>query len=332
MQQLSDLEHIRMRPGMYVGCTTGRGLHHLFLELLDNVVDQYLAGKATTVRAAFDGDVLEVIDDGDGLPFDVTHDSGVPLATRYLTKIRRHAPTADGHTPHVHLGGWGVGLRIVTALTHTCEVNSWRTGQLWRQSFTRGIADGPAKIIRRGEERGTVIRITVDKGIFKDQSWSSDTIDDRLRQAAYLMAGLRVQTPQWAMKADRGLAQLAEQLSGQQDGYTADNRPTFRMHGHFGDLHVQVAAISTTSNEKTQWHSFANGNISYEGGTHLTALKRAVAACRWRPSIAMIHVIMQTPRFAGPTKTKLDVDEIFSPIYQSIKPPMKQFCTEQGIS
>ena len=101
--QLSDLEHIRKRPGMYIGDTMSRGLHHLMIELVDNVVDQFLASRATTLRIRWDDTKLTVGDDGAGLPFDVKHESGQSLATLYMTDLRRQSPTADGHTPHIHL-------------------------------------------------------------------------------------------------------------------------------------------------------------------------------------------------------------------------------------
>ena len=126
MEEWTELEHIRKRPAMYIGDTKARGLRHLFDELLDNSIDRFLAGELTSVRASTNGSTLEFSDDGPGLPFDVACKDAESLATRYLVKFRRDAPTADGHTPHIHLGGWGCGLRIVTGLTAKCEVTSRR--------------------------------------------------------------------------------------------------------------------------------------------------------------------------------------------------------------
>ena len=115
---------------MYIGDTTVRGLHHIFDELLDNSIDQFLAGNATAVTASTTGSTLKFSDDGPGLPFDEPCENADSLATYYLTEVRRNSPTADGHTPHIHLGGWGCGLRIVTALTEKCHVTSVRNKSL----------------------------------------------------------------------------------------------------------------------------------------------------------------------------------------------------------
>ena len=108
MDALSDLEHIRKRTGMYIGDTRERGLHHIFDELLDNSLDQFLAGRATYVAASTDGASLQFSDDGPGLPFDLPCEDAASLATYYLTEIRRNSPTADGHTHRMFTSAGGV--------------------------------------------------------------------------------------------------------------------------------------------------------------------------------------------------------------------------------
>jgi DNA gyrase subunit B len=147
MEVLTDLEHLRRRPAMYIGDTAARGLHHLFDELLDNSIDQFLAKQATAVNVSTSGPTLVFSDDGPGLPFDEPGHRSESLAHKYLTQIRRDLPIADGHTPHVHIGGWGCGLRVVSALTATCEVTSSRNGVVWRQAFSKGIECGPPHIV-----------------------------------------------------------------------------------------------------------------------------------------------------------------------------------------
>ena len=321
MDDLTVLEQIRKRPAMYIGGTDIRGLHHLVDELLDNSIDQFLANKASCVRVEVDGTQLKFVDDGPGLPFDVPHESGVSLAMHYLTEVRRSLPTADGHTPHVHLGGWGCGLRIVTALTDFCEVTSWKNDRVWRQSFTKGVEDAPAKVVGHTAGCGTIFRLSVDRSLFACD-WSAERIDDRLSNAAYLFPGLRVESPTLNLCATRGLADMAAKLAAEDKASALDQVWWFNdLHG---DIHIQAALAGCTEG-KTRWGAYANGNSTVENGSHLTALKRVVSACRLKPAVAMIHVIMRNPRFAGPTRAKLDVPEIISPIYQALEPDLARF-------
>ena len=325
MDELTELEGVRKRPSMYIGDTTVRGLHHLFEELLDNSIDQFLAGRLTSITAKISdtGSILEFSDDGPGLPFDEPGPGFECLAEYYLTHIRRGSPTADGHTPHIHLGGWGCGLRIVTALTETCEVTSSRSKMAWRQTFSKGIKDGPPQIVAPSGNRGTTFRLEIDRDLFSAE-WCQRRIDQRLLDAAYLFPGLRVNSPNLQFSAPRGLADLALKLANESGAANTDR--VWWFHESTDELHIQAAIAGTHS--RTDWGAFANGSTSVEQGTHLTALKRVVAACKIKPAIALIHVIMQNPRFAGPTRSHLDAPEIFSPIYQALKPSLKAFVSD----
>ncbi len=320
MVDLTDLEHIRQRPTMYIGDTRIRGLHRLFDELLDNSIDQFLANQATPVAVTTSGSTLEFTDDGPGLPFDKPGPHSESLADYYLTQIRRNSPTADGHTPHIHLGGWGCGLRIVTALTDTCQVTSSRNNFVWRQSFSKGLKDGPPTIVSPSGNRGTTFRLTIDRDLFCDD-WSQQRIDQRLIDAAYLFPGFQVESHGIRYSATRGLADLASKIANEKGSPNADR--VWWFNESTDSIHIQAAVAGTDSN--TDWRAFANGSTIIEKGTHLTALKRVVAACKIRPATALIHVIMRNPRFAGPTRSKLDAPEILSPIYQALKPSLKAF-------
>ena len=323
-KELTDLEHIRTRPSMYIGDTTARGLHHLVDELLDNSIDQFLAEKVTKVRVKASESIVEFEDDGPGLPFDQPHETAQTLATSYLTELRRNSPTADGHTPHVHLGGWGCGLRLVTALTETCKVESWRDGKLWTQSFSRGFALGPAKLIPGENGRGTKFQISVDREIFK-ADFSPELIDQRLTSVGYLFPGLVMETPTINFRADRGMADLAAKQATE-SGASDPNR-TWWINELFGDIHVQAAFAGITEGE-TSFSAFANGREIVEKGTHADALKLALSDCDLKPAVASIHIIMQNPQFSGPTRSKLDVPEIFQPIYDALKPSLECFANE----
>lgn len=324
MNELTDLENIRKRPGMYIGDTTERGLHHIFDELLDNSIDQFIAGSVTSVTASTNGASLEFSDDGPGLPFDQPCENTDSLATNYLTVIRRNSPTADGHTPHVHLGGWGCGLRVVTALTEACNVTSCRNGKVWRQSFTKGIPDASAEVISLDNASGTTFCLTVDREIFS-HDWNQQRLDRRLRDAAYLFPGIRVESPNLQFVASHGLADMAREYMNEIGATDANH--VWWFDGSTDEMLIQSAIAGSTEGE-TEWRAFANGSTSIENGTHLAALKRVVAACKIKPAIALVHVVMNNPRFAGPTRTKLDVPEILSPIYQTLKPSLAEFVSE----
>lgn len=321
----TDLELLRRRPAMFLGDTSSLGLHHLLSELLDNSIDQFLANQATCVKVNVDGNTLEYSDDGPGLPFDEPGQHHRSLAEDYLIQLREDSATADGHIPHIHLDGWGTGLRVVTALTQSCEVISYRNGKVWRQRFFKGVAERPAAIDETSTLRGTLFRLEIDPDIFS-VSWCRNRIDQRLLNATYLFPGLQVQSPTLCFNAPRGLADLAAKLV-QELGHKETGR-IWWFHEQTDDLYVQ-AAIAGNSNE-TVWKCFANGSTCIENGTHLTAFKRVVSACKLKPAVALIHVIMRNPRFAGPTRTKLDAPEILSPIYHALKPSLKDFGTPNG--
>lgn len=322
MNDLSDLEHMRSRPGMYVGDTIDFGLRCIFNELLDNSIDQFLAHRATTVRVSTSGSTLVFIDDGPGLPFDQPGKATDSLAEDYLTQFRRDTPTADGHSPHVHIGGLGLGLPVVTGLTKTCEVTSRRNGVVWRLSFSKGIKAGPPQIVSEPFHGGTSYRLEVDRELFS-VDWSEPLIEKQLVLAAHLFPGFRVETPRFQFSSSRGLADLAAELASTGGASHADR--VWWFSETIGDLHVQ-AAIAGTANE-TEWRAYANGNTCHEGGTHLEAFKHVVAACQMRPSIGLIHVLMSSPRFTGPTRSKLNVPDIIAPIVQSLVPSLKQFAS-----
>ena len=200
-------------------------------------------------------------------------------------------------------------------------MRSWRNGDLWYQGFTRGVADGPAKIVESGDGCGTQIEIVADDEIFKETKWNETVIERRMMEVAHLIPGLRIAMPSKTLHAQRGLAEWCEFIAQEKQEWNGE--PSFWMHGQFGDLHIQMGAAGES--DKPDFHAYANGNLSYEGGTHVTALKRALSNCGWKPSIAALHVIMDSPNFAGPTKTKLDMPRLFSPIYQVIAPALKEF-------
>ena len=317
---LSDLEHVRKRPSMYLGDTTWRGLHHLITELVDNSIDQFLAGKASFVKVEIDGELATVSDDGDGLPFDVKHESGLSLMEFYLTKIRRNKPTADGHTPHVHIHGFGCGLFIVGGLTSELCIRSWRNGKLWEVRMSRGVMQESPRVVDEGDGKGTWIQLVANSEIFAVSHWDPSWVANKLSEVACLFPGFRIQANDDVFLRQRGLADWCDRLAQEKD--EAIDKPSFWVHEKFGEYQIQAAASGLTEGD-TEFRVFANGNTCHEGGTHLTALKRVLSSVNYKPSVAMIHVILHSPIFAGPTRSKLEMEEIFDPIYEAIKPRLE---------
>lgn len=332
MEELSDLQQIRKRPAMYVGSTGQSGLLQVFCELLDNSIDQFLSGTVTSISVSTDGKALEFSDDGPGLPFDRSNDRSGSLASYYLTEIRRSSPTADGHTPHIHTRGFGCGLRIVSALTESCVVTSCRNGKLWRQEFNQGVPREAAKVVSECSTSGTTFRLTVDREVFSGD-WCARTIDKRLQHVAYLFPGLRVQSPRLQTVAINGIADWAVVLANEVGAVDAEKVWWFNESTDNMILQAAVAgtiADQPDANRQTQWHAFANGNRSTEFGTHLAALKQVIKACRIKPAVGLIHVVMNNPQFAGPTRSKLVAPEILSPICQALKPSLQRYIASPG--
>lgn len=322
---MSDFEHVRKRPSMYIGDTTTRGLHHLIAELIDNSIDQFLAGKASFVKVETDGGMATVSDDGVGLPFDVEHEADGTLVEHYLTKFRRTTPTADGHTPHVHIHGYGCGLFIVGALSSELMIQSWRNGKLWQVRMSRGVMQGPPKVVEEGDGKGTKFQLVADSEIFSDNQWNSGWLRKKLSEVASLFPGFSIETNGDVFLDSRGLADWCDRLAIEKG--EATDKPSFWMHEQFGDFHIQAAASGTLTDPggETEYKVFANGNSCHEGGTHLTALKQTLADVGWKPSVAMLHLILDSPEFAGPTRGMLGMDEMLTPICDAIRPKFEEY-------
>ena len=315
---------------MYIGNTSQLGLQHLVMELIDNVADQFLLGKATRIQIEIDQQLISVIDDGVGLPFDQPCEDFDSLAEQYLTRLHR-TPTADKHFPHVHFMGWGLGLFIANALTESMNVRSWRNGQRYEQSFSRGIAESPAEVIELGNDIGTAIMMSPDPMIFNEQMVDVDKIVTRCKTISHLIPGFELCVNGQTFFSPDGLADWARELAGLRE---SDN--LFSIDQVVGEYRFQVAVAGnsptvTRPRHSTQWKTFANGNETHEGGTHLRTLKQVLSKVGWRPKVAMLHVTMQTPRFSGPTQSRLEVNELVGPLRSTLLPALSEYCSGNGI-
>src|SRR5213083_2930172 len=189
---LEGLEPVRLRPGMYIGSTGPRGLHHLVFEVVDNAVDEALAGRNDCVEVVLHPDnSVTVTDQGSGIPVDVMPEQGLPALTVVLTKL--HAGGKFGGDGYKVSGGLhGVGVSVVNALSEWLIAEVRRDGRIWRQDLSRGEPTGTMKAIGPTKETGTTISFLPDAEIFDEVEYSFDTLKQRMREMAFLNRSLRI--------------------------------------------------------------------------------------------------------------------------------------------
>ena len=311
IQVLEGLEAVRKRPGMYIGSTGERGLHHLVWEVVDNSVDESLAGHATIIRVTLlaDGGV-RVEDDGRGIPTDVHPVEGIPAVTMALTML--HAGGKFGGGGYKVSGGLhGVGVSVVNALSSRLQVDVLNRGHHWRQSFNLGEPDGPLEQLEESDETGTTITFWPSKDIFETTNFSLETITNRIREMAFLNKGLEIivrderehagevaegvedaaeeseHTPgdevradgdamERRFKFDRGLVDYVEHLNKRKD----HAHPTvIEFEAELVDSGMSLEiAMQWNSTFTESVHTFANTINTHEGGTHEEGFRSALTS------------------------------------------------------
>jgi DNA gyrase subunit B len=339
LPQPYDLEHIRMRPGMYIGCTNQRGVQTLVFEAIDNAIDQFLGGRSSEVRVEVDGVRVVVSDDGPGYPFDVPDESGTSsLGEQYLTTFH-NSNTADNHSPHVHCMVIGCGLIALNALSVSLVISTWRNGRLWRQEYSRGRARSAPRVVDTGNGCGTRMEFVIDSEIFPGLEVDEAHLLSQLKVCSFLFPGLRIRFQDRSFFAPNGLADMVRERMMRKEACDQESPPSdcgtstpvFFINSECDQFTLQVAASGTTASE-TFWEPFANGTRSIEEGTHFEVLQQVLARrVRWRPAMAAISVIMKEPRFAGPTKTHLDMPEMKDLLVKAIAPPLKDYCQQHRL-
>ena len=192
IQVLEGLEAVRKRPGMYIGTTSTTGLHHLVYEIVDNAIDESLAGYCDRVDVVIEpGDIISVTDNGRGIPVDIQEQTGKSALEVVFTVL--HAGGKFGGGGYKVSGGLhGVGASVVNALSEWLEVNVHRDGKIYAMKFERGNISEPIHVIGRTKKRGTVVRFKPDPEMFDDTVYDYETIHDRMRQQAFLNAGVTI--------------------------------------------------------------------------------------------------------------------------------------------
>lgn len=335
---LRGVAGIRKRPAMYIGGTDRCGMTYVVGEPINNSVDQFLMGHATrvTIEIESDGRTVTVVDDGVGMPFDVSSpDEEASLATQYLTAIHT-TPTADSHVPHVHFlhsgSGRGVGVVALNAVSEHLFCSSWRKGRLWTQEFRRGVAVSEPEITDHGDGRGTTLRFTLDREIFNDATIDRRALRDSIVDKVSLFDGLCIELNGERLFAEKGLATRAESICAELQHQTATwgNRPAFHMNEVYDDMIIHAAAYEVA--DETNWTAWANCLLMPQGGTHQTAFSNAMAEFSWTPAVGLIHVMMKDPEFTGGTIARLNVPKFQESIESRIREQLLVYCAEHHVT
>ena len=283
IQVLEGLEAVRKRPGMYIGSTGPRGLHHLVYEIVDNSIDEALAGYCTHIEVdVLPGDVIAVRDNGRGIPVGMNEKLGLPTVTVVLTVL--HAGGKFGGGGYKVAGGLhGVGSSVVNALSEWLEVEIRRDGHIYGQRFERGKTVSDLKLLGDTDETGTLVRFKPDSEIFTETTeFDFETLQKRLREQAFLNAGLRITF------TDRRTDEVRKETYCYEGGISSFVEFLNKTRGYV-PLHENVIHLSTTDGESVaevafQYNdsynetivSFANNMHTVDGGTHETAFKTAI--------------------------------------------------------
>jgi DNA gyrase subunit B len=350
---LEGLEPVRLRPGMYIGSTGPRGLHHLVYEVVDNAVDEALAGHNELVDVTIHpDDSITVRDAGRGIPVDLMEEQGLSALTVVLTKL--HAGGKFGGEGYKVSGGLhGVGVSVVNALSEWLVAEVRRDGKVHRQAFARGVPQGDVELVGETEETGTTISFLPDAEIFDETVFTAATLVQRLRETAFLTRGLRI-----VLRDERAGGKVEEfhYEGGISDfvAYVNSGKDPIHKHvialdGENDDGQLEVAMQWNTSYVESVF-SFANNINTTEGGTHLSGFRAALTGTLNRYArdkgllkekednlegedvreglAAVISVKLRNPQFEGQTKTKLGNPPIESLVKQVVNQKLAEFLEE----
>ncbi len=354
IQVLEGLEAVRKRPGMYIGSTSLKGLHHLVYEVVDNSIDEALAGYATHIEVTIEADnSVTVIDNGRGIPV-AMHKIGKPAIEVVLTVL--HAGGKFGGEGYPISGGLhGVGISVVNALSEQTKIEVKRDGYLWNIAFARGLTTKPLQKVRpleAGDERGTKVWFKPDPEIFPDTAYDFETLRIRLRELAFLNKGLTITLTD--KRKDRkevyhyegGLKSFVEFLN---ENRNPVNSTVISLEGIKNDIIVDIA-LQYNDGYSENILTFVNNIFTEEGGTHLSGFRSGLTRTindYGRSSgiikeneenlsgedvreglTAIISVKVREPQFEGQTKTKLGNSEVKGIVDNIISDGLKEFFEE----
>jgi DNA gyrase subunit B len=351
---LEGLEAVRKRPGMYIGSTGPRGLHHLVYEVVDNSVDEAIAGHCSEVRVVLHpDDSCTVSDDGRGIPVEELKKEKRPAAEVVLTTLHAGGKFGDGGGYKVSGGLHGVGVSVVNALSEKLHLQISRDGHVWSQDYERGKPQGALTQGETTKATGTTLTFQPDAEIFEEVEFDFQTLAERLRETAFLTRGLKIelvdergQTNSVTFQYEGGIEDFVRHLNENKDTL---HRKTIFFEGEEEEGQVEVAMQWNASYQESIF-SFANNINTHEGGSHLSgfrsALTRTLNAYARNKGLlkekddnlggedvregltAVISVKLHDPQFEGQTKTKLGNPPIRGLVEETVNRKLAEFFEE----
>lgn len=358
IQALEGIEHVRMRPSMYIGDVGTRGLHHLVYEVVDNSIDEALAGHCDRIEVTIhEGNAISVKDNGRGIPVDLHEKEQKSALEVVMTKIGAGGKF-DKDSYKVSGGLHGVGVSCVNALSTSLIATVKRDGAVYEQKYSKGAALADVKQIGSTEERGTEVFFQPDGSIFQELEYNYDTLATRLRELAFLNKGITITLKDERQSeedgsyktelfhSEGGLKEFVEYIDGNREAIMEN---VIFMEGERDNIPVEVAMRYNTSfNENL--HSYVNNINTHEGGTHLAGFRRAltrtlkrfadelgipakekveVTGDDFREGLtAVISVKVMEPQFEGQTKTKLGNSEVSGAVDKIVGEMLSNFLEE----
>ena len=354
IQVLEGLEAVRKRPGMYIGSVSARGLHHLVYEIVDNSVDEALAGYCKNIHIVIEkGNIISVEDDGRGIPVEIHPKTKISTAETVYTVLHAGGKFGGDSGYKVSGGLHGVGSSVVNALSEWTEVTIQRDGGIYQMTFERGKTVNPLKQIGKSNKTGTKVRFLADDTIFETLEYDYETLENRFREMAFLTKGLRItiedQRGETLQKADfcfeGGLISFVEYLNRNKD--KLHQNPIYIEKD--GEVPIEIAIQYTTAYAENIY-SFVNNINTVEGGTHLEGFKRSLTkvfndyarshnVLKEKESnlqgediregiTAVISVKVKEPQFEGQTKTKLGNSEVTGIVQSAMNEALSTFLEE----
>jgi len=363
IQVLKGLEAVRKRPGMYIGSTSARGLHHLVYEVVDNSIDEAMAGHANRVDVTIHpDDSITVVDNGRGIPVDVHPTEKIPAVELALTVLHAGGKfDNEGEGSYKVSGGLhGVGVSVVNALSERLRAEVRRDGQIYEMSFSRGDKTQELTVVGKTKERGTTITFKPDHEIFEETSYAFDTLSNRLRELAFLNRGVFI-----SLTDERPGAEEGGEVRRDEYHYEGGLKEFVEyLRGSRKPLHPEVVHVEASKpeaeieiafqyddgyNENT--FTFVNNINTHEGGTHLTgfksALTRTINDYARRVGLfkkggveglsgddvregltCVISVKVREPQFEGQTKTKLGNSEVKGAVESTVNEKFNEYLEE----
>ncbi|MEP2278307.1 DNA topoisomerase (ATP-hydrolyzing) subunit B [Maribacter sp.] len=359
IQALEGMEHVRMRPSMYIGDVGVRGLHHLVYEVVDNSIDEAMGGHCDTISVIINEDnSITTKDNGRGIPVDLHKKEGVSALQVVMTKIGAGGKF-DKDSYKVSGGLHGVGVSCVNALSDHLSATVYREGVIWQQEYSRGKALYPVKRIGETTERGTEVTFHPDDTIFTQTiEYSYETLANRMRELSFLNKGVTISITDKRQKDEKGeyvgetffsndgLKEFVKFLDGNRESLIQD---VISMEGEKNNIPVEVAMIYNTSYTENL-HSYVNNINTHEGGTHLSGFRRGLTSTLkkyadasgmldklkfeiqgddFREGLtAIVSVKVSEPQFEGQTKTKLGNREVSAAVSQAVSEMLTNYLEE----